>query len=150
MIQPDGPTNIYIAGPMTGYPESNYPAFDEARDMLLKNGYVPISPADMSREANLISQEDIDSGVMPPSTLQEFMRKDIPAVATADGILLIEGWEASKGANIELMVALICDLVIWVQVTDTAGDLQVIEARPTPDLFLITAHMLALNTEGGY
>ena len=147
MIQPDGPTTFYIAGPMTGYENSNYPAFDDARDMLHSNGLVAISPADLSRTASIVTDEERKNGALPENGLALYMRNDIPEVAKADGILMLVGWEASKGANIELMIALICNLVVWVQVEDTDGNLQIIEARPTPDLFLITAHILELNTE---
>jgi len=39
--------SIYIAGPMTGYPEFNFPAFDAARDYLERDWNV-ISPASVS------------------------------------------------------------------------------------------------------
>ncbi len=44
---------IYIAGPMSGYPQYNFPAFDEARDELRENGWQVVSPADMDREHGL-------------------------------------------------------------------------------------------------
>jgi len=144
MIEPDGPTTFYIAGPMTGIEEYNFPAFDDARDMLHSHGYVAISPADMDRELGYFKDGT------EAENLANYMKRDLEQVAKADGILLIEGWEASRGANIELTVALICNLVVWVQVEDTDGNHQVIEAKPTPDLFPVLAHILELNTEGGF
>lgn len=141
MIDPEGPTTFYIAGPMTGIEDLNFPAFDEARDMLHSNSYVAISPADLDRELGYHTEGTV------AENLANYMKRDIEAIAGADGILLLVGWEASQGAQMELMVALICNLVVWVQVEDTRGVLQVIEARPTPDLFPIFAHILALNTE---
>jgi hypothetical protein len=144
MIQPEGPTTFYIAGPMTGIEEYNFPAFDNARDMLHSNGLVAISPADMDRELGYFKDGTFNEN------LALYMRRDLEQVAKADGILMLEGWEASRGSNIELMVALICNLVIWVEVRDTEDNLQVIEARPTPDIFMAIGHILALNTEGGF
>ena len=142
MIDPEGPTTFYIAGPMTGIKDNNVPAFDDARDMLHSYGYVGISPADLDRALG-----DYTEGTTAEN-LANYMKRDLEQIAKADGILLLVGWEGSQGAQMELMVALICNLVIWIQVVDTRGEKQVIEARPTPDLFPIFAHILALNTEG--
>ena len=38
---------IYIAGPMTGIPEHNYPAFHAAVAKLRAEGYAVTSPADL-------------------------------------------------------------------------------------------------------
>lgn len=44
--RPEAIRKLYIAGPMTGYPDANYPAFHVARDALLAHGYQVVSPAD--------------------------------------------------------------------------------------------------------
>lgn len=38
-------TTLYVAGPMRGIPEFNFPAFFEAEDRPLKAGYDVINPA---------------------------------------------------------------------------------------------------------
>ncbi len=37
---------LYIAGPMTGLPDFNYPAFEEARAQLESEGYAVLCPTD--------------------------------------------------------------------------------------------------------
>ena len=38
-------TVLYIAGPMSGWPESNYPLFHAAEEILREAGYEVINPA---------------------------------------------------------------------------------------------------------
>ena len=40
--------SIYIAGPMTGYAELNYPAFHSAAETLRRMGFEVVSPAELN------------------------------------------------------------------------------------------------------
>jgi len=40
---------VFIAGPMRGYKDYNFPAFDRAERILRNMGYHPVSPAVMDR-----------------------------------------------------------------------------------------------------
>jgi len=92
--------SIYIAGPMTGYPEFNFPAFDAARDYLERDWNV-ISPADMDRDLGF----DPDDGIVTPEFLRDAMRRDIDAVMHVDALYALAGWEQSKGASAEVALA---------------------------------------------
>lgn len=106
----------YIAGPMRGYPQFNFPAFDAVRDKLLD--WTPctvISPADMDREAGFnpnVNQE-------APDDLGEVMRRDLDAIlthlrpGTQDGIVLLPGWQASRGAAVEVALARFLGLKLY-------------------------------------
>jgi len=88
----------YLAGPMTGYPEFNYPAFKLAAQLLRNRGYTVWSPA-----------EENDTHL----TFNICMRKDLDAVVNlCNGIILLNGWKKSLGANMETFAAFGCGKVI--------------------------------------
>lgn len=84
-------TVVYIAGPMTGKPELNFPAFERAAASLRASGYEVISPHEVNP----------DKG-MPWAAC---MRRDIPELCKCDAIALLPGWEESKGARLEMSIA---------------------------------------------
>jgi len=81
---------VYCAGPMTGYPELNYPAFHAAAARLREQGYEVVSPAELN---------PIETGY------QEAMRVNIRALIECDHITFLDGWEESKGATLERHIA---------------------------------------------
>lgn len=84
---------IYIAGPMTGMPDFNYPAFFKAAQDLTDAGMDPINPARQ--------REDLAQGT---SSWLDFMRASLHDLATADGIALLPGWWDSRGARLEQQI----------------------------------------------
>ena len=93
---------VYIAGPMSGLPDFNYPAFFRAAEALTKCGHVPINPARTE------GREDC-------KTWLDYMRAALRDVADADGIALLPGWQDSRGAALEqhLGVSLGLDVRPW-------------------------------------
>lgn len=90
-------TCVYLAGPMRGLPDLNFPAFDRMAADLRDSGYQVINPADLDRE--------LDAGNPRAHTFHDYMRRDIAALTTCDWLMLLDGWETSEGANIEKRVA---------------------------------------------
>lgn len=80
---------VYIAGPMTGYPEYNRPAFHAKEAELKELGYCVLSPA------------NLPDGM----TVPQYMNIDIAMLQQCNYIYMLEGWEDSKGANAELTIA---------------------------------------------
>lgn len=93
---------VYLAGPMRGLPDANYPAFDAARDRLTSLGWEVISPADLDRQAGV--QPDAE-GNISNSLLREAMSRDLPKLCMADAIYLMPGWRQSEGAFAEYNLA---------------------------------------------
>lgn len=87
---------VYIAGPMSGLPDFNYPAFNTAEGELLVAGHFPLNPT-RAEEHNTTGK---------PQTWSWYMRHALGMVAQADGVALLPGWENSKGATLEHFVAL--------------------------------------------
>lgn len=83
-------------GPMTGYMELNWPAFDAARDQLSSEGWEAISPADIDRNLGVTP-----SDVITPEKLQELFREDVIAILTCEAIFALPGWTRSVGSAIE-------------------------------------------------
>jgi len=84
------PKKIYLAGPMTGLPEFNKPAFITKASELEQEGHIVLNPA-----------------VLPEGMKwEEYMYICIPMVSVADEIYMLKGWEESKGASIEHKEAL--------------------------------------------
>lgn len=101
------PKRCYIAGPMRGLPELNFPAFDKARDYAKSRGWEPISPADMDRNSGI--KEDYQNTFRPEET-RSFVERDMDALLSlraehGDAIALLPGWEKSTGATAEFFVA---------------------------------------------
>lgn len=86
---------IYVAGPMTGVEGFNYPVFHAAATELEVRGYEVLNPADT---------ELLNPTPGLPQTWDWYMRHALRMVVDSDGICLLPGWQASKGANLEVEV----------------------------------------------
>ena len=91
-------TTIYIAGPMTGLPDLNFPAFHTAAKRLRAQGFEVINPAEINPDQHM--------------SWQACMRTDIAALVFCDGIHLLPGWQNSDGATLEHDIALRLGLAI--------------------------------------
>lgn len=82
---------IYIAGPMTGLPDLNFPAFHAEAKKLRDLGHDVVNPAELNPD--------------PTMPWAECMRRDIAALVTCDTIILLPGWQQSMGASLEQHIA---------------------------------------------
>lgn len=86
---------IYIAGPMTGYPDHNRPAFHEAAAAIreVKGMDWPITnPAEV----------ELPDG----ATWDDYMRIAVGVIAReVTEMVTLPGWECSRGARIEVDLA---------------------------------------------
>ena len=87
---------LYVAGPMSGLPEFNYPAFRAAEMALKKAGYGVLNPVDA---------EDLNPTPGHPQEWHWYMRHALRMVLLAHGVALLPGWEDSRGATLEVHVA---------------------------------------------
>jgi hypothetical protein len=81
---------VYLSGPMTGLPDLNFPAFQAAAARLRAEGLQVVNPAEIGAAG---------------MSWEACMRADIKALCDCDAIVLLPGWEASKGAHLELHLA---------------------------------------------
>lgn len=100
---------VYVAGPMRGYPEFNFPAFHDATAKLRAAGYEVCSPAEHDHNNGFDPQGmKGDVAELGPSgfNLQEALIWDLTyVIKEADAVVVLDGWEKSEGAQAEAHAA---------------------------------------------
>jgi len=81
----------YISGPITNIPNGNKEAFEAAEKYLLSLGYLPVNPHDLPHNHD--------------RSWESYMREDLKAMLDCEAILILPGWESSRGATIEANLA---------------------------------------------
>lgn len=93
---------IYLAGPMKGYPNHNYPLFEEVSAKLRKDGHNVYSPNEYPYD-----------GPRETFPLREAFAEYCKFIClVAVTIVLLPGWEKSLGVSAELALAKNCKLEI--------------------------------------
>lgn len=100
---------IYLAGPMTGYPNCNFDEFNRVAAILRRDGFSVFNPAENF------------NGDGQNFSRSENMRLDVPAVLSSDEVCLLRGWERSGGASTEVMLAWQCDIPVTKFVESDGG-----------------------------
>lgn len=96
----------YLAGPMSGLPEYNYPRFDQACALLRNEGLEILSPHEVLRPGNHVE--------MQKEALWEYMMGETrELLERAGGIILLPGWYTSRGALAELSIVREYKLPTW-------------------------------------
>ena len=100
---------VYLAGPMRGYADFNFPAFHAAAAELRAAGYEVCSPAEHDNNSGFDpTGMKGDNAELGPSgfNLCAALAWDLDYVCNhAEGVVLLPGWEASNGANAEQYAA---------------------------------------------
>ncbi len=91
---------IYIAGPMTGLPDYNRPAFYEAAKSWEEQGYAVLNPA--------VPDKSLDD-----SDWVGYMRRSLQNLLVCDKVVFLPGWELSRGARLEHQIAQALEMEIY-------------------------------------
>lgn len=84
--------NIYISGPISGHPRTQTShVFGEAERLIAEAGHTPVSP--------------LDNGLPPHSTYEQHLAADFAMLLGCDAILLLYGWQGSRGCRMEYSIA---------------------------------------------
>ena len=94
--------SCYLAGPMRGHAELNFPAFHKATAWLRKENWTVFSPAERDESDPVLNG---DWAITGTRGLDYYMQYDLAAVAQTDCVICLPGWETSQGARLETMVA---------------------------------------------
>lgn len=82
---------VYVAGPMTGIENFNYPAFNAVAEQLRAQGYEVENPA--------------DHGIVEGAVWADYMAYDLTRLGLCGTIALLPNWERSQGARLEVLIA---------------------------------------------
>lgn len=112
---------LYVAGPMTGLPQFNFPAFDAMATLLRNEGHDVVSPAELDdpedRAAALASPDGyMHGGHHMNKTWGDFLARDVKLLADGgiEGIVVLTDWERSRGARLETYVGhALCGLMVF-------------------------------------
>jgi hypothetical protein len=96
---------VYIAGPMRGYENYNFDAFDNAKKYLESKDIIAISPADLDRVYEGWGKYAPDDFTVDKRFKYDCIKRDLDVIFQCDGIYMLHGWEPSTGANLELSLA---------------------------------------------
>lgn len=83
---------VYICGPITGKPDDNKPAFLGAQRVIDVLGYHAINPHDICKD-------------IEPKEWAACMKADLKVMVDCDYIVVLKGWDGSKGAQLEVKIA---------------------------------------------
>jgi len=110
----------YLAGPMTGKPQFNFPTFDKVALFLRGTDHQIISPAELDspeeRNAAYENVKGISEGEGNKSW-GEYLSRDLRIIADdVQGIVFLPGWEESRGARLEAFLGLLCghEFHLWI------------------------------------
>ena len=122
--------SVYIAGPMTGVEDYNYPLFNFVAETLREWGFDVVNPTELKHN------EDPEADV----SRAEYMTLDLPYVIACDVLALLPDWEQSRGTNVELLVALACGNEVW-EIFDDGAEAVFVKSDARPNLWIIQRHI---------
>ena len=114
----------YLAGPMTGIPQDNLPAFIAAAAALSDSGYTIITPVEFETAEVMqavVDNPDLTFNEAAGTTWGGALARDVEIIADEmDGIVFLPGWAKSKGARLEAFVGILTGKVFGRYVPETA------------------------------
>lgn len=98
-------STFYLAGPMRGYPDHNYPAFFDAAERIRSRGFPVLNPAENCGPNAERAAAAADAKIKWGATFGDFFRPDLMMLADTDALCMLPGWRESQGASLEYRIA---------------------------------------------
>jgi nucleoside 2-deoxyribosyltransferase len=117
----------YLAGPMRGIRDFNFPKFHRVSAFLREIGFEVFSPAERDEAqhgADVAKSDtgDLGEAVQKGFSLREALCADMEYICLhADAVVMLDGWKNSKGATAERATAIALGLMVFYW-DDAQGD----------------------------
>lgn len=95
---------LYIAGPMTGIADHNFPAFTEAASKYRRRGYDVVSPHELHPHTD--------------KSWHWYLKRDLKAMLDCDAVVVLRGWHNSRGARLERATAEAVNMPVYIDQHD--------------------------------
>ena len=103
------PKKVFLSGPMTGYPGYNFQRFNLAEKQLADAGIECVNPV------NICKKYKEEYVLADKAVFDKMIAEQQEAERECDAILLLDGWQMSKGVKLELKTALEMDMQIFLE-----------------------------------
>lgn len=104
---------VYIAGPMSGVKDWNYPLFFEVAQLLKTHGLEPCNPAAHDGETLEEALANVGTEENPGHPWEWYIKRDLKMLLDCDAILMLPNWKKSRGASLEHVVATAVDIPVF-------------------------------------
>lgn len=114
-------TRYYLGGPMSGYPEFNFPAFKAATIYLRDLGF------------RIFSAHEVDHGKHTGTGTQpwsDYMKGDIKMLLRCDAAIFLPGWASSKGAKVEFDISVDLGYPVYQYIGESQDMLLALMTKP--------------------
>ena len=110
------PKKVFLSGPMTGYLGYNFQKFNTVEKKLIDAGIECVNPVHICKK---YKEEHV---LADKAIFDKMIAEEQEAERGCDAILLLDGWQMSKGVRLELKIALEMDMQIFLEEDlDTCG-----------------------------
>lgn len=94
---------IYLAGPMSGVKDFNFPLFFDMAHALRAKGFEVVNPAE--NDGHNLAEAVYNATHNSLGDWSAYLRRDLRMLLGCDGVVLLPGWSNSRGARLEQSVA---------------------------------------------
>lgn len=109
---------IFLSGPMTGIKDFNFPLFNAVAEKVRGLGFEVVNPVDICKK---FKKERV---LADKTVFEQMINEQQEAERTCDILMLLPGWENSKGVRLELKTALEMGLPIILEGIGTTNKLK--------------------------
>jgi nucleoside 2-deoxyribosyltransferase len=94
--------NVYLSGPITGVENWEH-IFRQAGEALERRGYKVFNP---------LHHQDSEAPDIGHAAYRHYMALELPEVTKSDAVVVLDGWQNSPGARLEVHTAVTCGIPV--------------------------------------